>query len=214
MNRALPPGDRGNRNPDPGGPSGPARLVPGLGGLVEGTEDPPQQATPPARYPAARCGRDRRDSALDGVAALRVLGLGGLYLQTKLFADRARQIPTNGMRLPAGRFHQLFDRGARRPLQQVQDPGSFRALAGTFGRLGRFRGRGLFGPLVGRLPAFCSSAGAAAWAVDSLSVFGVFILNAPSAVITAVRTSITLVGPASKVIPRLGDGKAMVFAAR
>ena len=37
MNRALPPGDRGYRGADSGGAPGPARVVPGAGGLVGGT---------------------------------------------------------------------------------------------------------------------------------------------------------------------------------
>ena len=37
MNRALPPGDRGNRSAAPGRASGRGRAVPGAGGLVGGT---------------------------------------------------------------------------------------------------------------------------------------------------------------------------------
>ena len=150
MNRALPPGDRGYRSPDPGRPSGPARLVLGLGGLVEGTEDSPQRGTPPGRYPAARRWWDRRDSALDGVAALPVLGLGGLYLQTKLLADSARQVPTDGMRLPAGGFHQFFECRAVRPFQQFQDLRCLAALARTRFLLSGFGGFRALGRLLGR----------------------------------------------------------------
>jgi hypothetical protein len=51
-----------------------------------------------------------------------------------------------------------------------------------------------------------------AWAVASVSIFGVFIVFAPLAVITAVTTWITLVANTSKGILRQiekGDGKAM-----
>jgi DNA methylase len=65
------------------------------------------------------------------------------------------------------------------------------------------------------LLAFGSSAGATTWAVASDSIFGVFIVSAPFAVITAVRISITLLGNGSKrILTPKGDRKAMLFAAR
>ena len=129
------------------------------------------------------------------------------------------------MRLPAGGFHQLFECGAVRPFQQCQDLRCFAAFAGAFASLGRLRALWLFSAILnftgllprlalslsGRntgLPAlnvaflvgFASSAGATATGLASASMFGVFIVNAPLAVITAVRTSITRVWPGSKVI--------------
>lgn len=62
------------------------------------------------------------------------------------------------------------------------------------------------------LLAFGSSAGATARAVASVSIFGVFIVSAPSTAITAVRTSIALKCLKGKVIiPKfhLGEGLAM-----
>jgi hypothetical protein len=60
--------------------------------------------------------------------------------------------------------------------------------------------RGFRVPDVAFLLALGSSAWAMARAVASVSIFGVFIVNAPLAVITAVRTYITLVGNTSKRI--------------
>lgn len=68
MNRALPPGDCGDREADPGRASGRTRPVPGTVGLVGRSENPPKRATLPSQYPAARGGRKRRDLSLDAEA--------------------------------------------------------------------------------------------------------------------------------------------------
>jgi hypothetical protein len=172
-------------------------------------------------------------SVLDRIAALPVLGLGGRECQAQLFADRTREEPANGMRLPAGGSNQLGKCGAVRPLEQIQHLLSLDALAGTrfllgsFGRLcalWRLLGwggllpdlglqaatRGFRPPDVAFFLALGSSAGATAWAVASVSIFGVFIVFTPLAVITAVRTWITRVAHRSKRIlqnPRKAMGR-------
>jgi hypothetical protein len=75
VNRALPPGNCGDRGADPGRASGRTRPVPGTVGLVGRSENPPKRATLPSQYPAAR------DLGLDAVGALSAFRLGGLDRQ-------------------------------------------------------------------------------------------------------------------------------------
>ena len=101
----------------------------------------PERETPPGGYPAARRKRKGGNSGFDGVGALPVLALGGCDGQAHLLADSPRQEPADGMRLPAGGFHQFLGCCAAGPLQQVQDLGGLAAVAGAGGFLlafGRF----------------------------------------------------------------------------
>src|SRR5260370_485509 len=68
--------------------------------------------------------------ALDRIAALPVLALDGVYDQAHLLPHCPGKEASDGMREPAGYFHQLFCGGAARTLQQVQDFGGLAALAG------------------------------------------------------------------------------------
>src|SRR5260370_376633 len=95
-------------------------------------------------------------SGLDRVSSLSVLVLGGGDGQSEFLAYRAGQEAANRVRQPAGGLHQVLGSGAAGPFQQVQDLGSFAAVAGNlrFGdlalgaALGRFLGgRGVAGRL-------------------------------------------------------------------
>src|SRR5271170_6229314 len=100
----------------------------------------PRQEAPPSTNPAAWFEANRRGSGFDRVAALSVLALGGGHGQPHFLADSARQEPTNGMRLPAGDFHQLLGGDAARSFEQIQNPRGFAAV-GLLRALGRFLGR-------------------------------------------------------------------------
>ena len=168
----------------------------------------------------------------DRVGALPVLALGGRDGQPHLLAHGPGQEAADGMRLPAGGFHQFLGGDAARPLQQVQDLGGLAAVArlglgglGFLRALGRFLGRG------GLLPrlALGGRNGRATWRTGGLfvgfrlllaAVAGavavssaiVFMLVSPLlAVITAVTTWITLLAQKRKAILRdaAGDGMAM-----
>jgi hypothetical protein len=149
MNRALPPGDRGNRDKPQGWPSRPARIVPSAGRLVGGVAVHPCHAgkeKPPRRNPGGERWPVRFGfgSGFDGIVAGHVFAFRGFNRKAQLLADRARQVPTNGMRLPASRLHQFFECRAVRPFQQLQDLRSFAALVGAFGRLHQLRALWLF----------------------------------------------------------------------
>ena len=76
MNRPMPQGNRRDRGIDSCRTSRSSGTLPGALGLVSGTSNPPEGATPPGRNPAARK-RETRCSAFDGVGAFAVLALGG-----------------------------------------------------------------------------------------------------------------------------------------
>jgi hypothetical protein len=80
-----------------------------------------QRRTPPGKNPAARNGRDSRESGLDGVGSLPVLDLGGRYRQSEFFAHGPGQEAAHAMRLPGSRLHQLGQGRSVRPLQQFED---------------------------------------------------------------------------------------------
>lgn len=223
MNRELPPGDRGNRSSDSGWQSRPPGSVPGTRGLVRRAKDPPKGATPPGTSPAAREGQNKRDSGFERVGSFFVLAFCGRERQTHFLANRSGQEPTAALGLPGGCFHQFGERGAVRPLQSSRtfsvlvpsrEPDSFLAALAAFvplvaflagvailpdlplpGATRIFRGA-VLGVLVGS-----GSRVVAAWRACS-SAFGIVIVNSPYAVITAVRTSIALVGTTSKRILR------------
>ena len=70
-------------------------------------------------------------SAFDRVGALAVLALGRNDGQAHLPGDCPRQEPADGMRLPSAGFLQFLRGGAALPLQQIDDPGGFAAVAGA-----------------------------------------------------------------------------------
>src|SRR5271165_1742897 len=80
-----------------------------------------KRKAPPVCWPAVEHKRRRRDLGFDRVGALPVLSFGRCNRQAHLLADDARQEPANGMRLPAGDFHELLLGDPVRPLQQVED---------------------------------------------------------------------------------------------
>jgi DNA methylase len=141
MNSSLPPGNRGHRGTDPRRESGPAGPLSGAGRLEcrATSAARPNKEKPPRRNPGGRRRRACYGSRLNGIGPRTVLTLGGFHCQTQLLADRARQVPTDRMRLPAGGFYQLIECGTVRPFQQVQDLRCFAALAGAFAILGRLR---------------------------------------------------------------------------
>ena len=219
MNRALPPGDRGNRSQNSGRASRPSWAVPGPGGLFGGTQNPPERATPPGTSPAARERENRWDSGFERVDSFFALGLCGLERQAHFLANRSGQEPPHRVCLPSGRLGQILQSCAVRTTQEFQDPGRFAARAGAIGQLRRFRALWLLGVLLGRggldlaLPGATQGfrgavlgvlvasgfGAAAAWRACS-SVFGVVIVYSPCAVITAVRIWITLFAHGSKRI--------------
>jgi hypothetical protein len=138
MNRALPPGDRGDRSGAESRKWGYTGSMLSALGLVGGGVAHPERKTPPGVNPAARCERKGSVSGFDGVAALSVLALGGRNGQAHFLPYGSRKETTQGMRLPTGRFEQFLGGGAARPLQQVQDGRGFAALTGVvscaFGR--------------------------------------------------------------------------------
>src|SRR5258706_9790711 len=117
-------------------------------GLVGRASNPPKRRTPPEMNPAARWNGNWRRSAFYRVIALAVLALSGCHGKAHLLADRPRQEPAYGMRLPACCFHQFLGRGPAGPLQQFQDFGGLAAipcgsaLLLALGCFGRFLGGG------------------------------------------------------------------------
>jgi hypothetical protein len=172
MNRALPPGDRGDRSSDPRRPHGHRWLVLGAIGLVGEASDPAERRTPPEVKPAARTNVDWSGSALNRVAVLAVLALDRRDGQPHLLADCARQDAPNGMRLPVGGFHEFLHRGAARAFQQVEDLSRLAAASGGpfLSAFGRFLGGA---GLLPRLALVLRNVGAL-WRTTGL--FGGFLL--------------------------------------
>ena len=81
----------------------------------------PRQETPPGANPAARCEQERRESALDGVAPLTFLALGGRNGQPQLLTQGTADEATDAVRLPSCSLHDLGEGDAAGPFQQVQD---------------------------------------------------------------------------------------------
>jgi hypothetical protein len=79
MNRALPPGDRGYRSPDPRRESGSGRVVLGLGGLVGGIA----AAARFGRYCATVGPRSRRWRRLGVRAKAAVTGAGRAGIEAR-----------------------------------------------------------------------------------------------------------------------------------
>src|SRR5205085_11261601 len=73
-----------------------------------------------------------------GVAALPVRVPDGGDGQLHLLPDSPRKEPTNGMGLPAGGFHQVFQGGTLRSSQQAQNTSRFAALSRSRNGLRRF----------------------------------------------------------------------------
>src|SRR3984885_6195521 len=160
MNRALPARDHSNRSQTSFRQSGSRGLVLSAVRLVYRIAlAQPDKEKPPRRNPGGQCKRLRFFSALDPVAALPVLALGGCHGQSHFLADGARQEPAYGMRLPAGDFHQFFGCDAARSFEQAQYLVGFAALAGLGGlrALGRFLSRS---GLLGRLGLLLRNVGA------------------------------------------------------
>jgi hypothetical protein len=140
MNRALPPGDCGNRASDQDWASGPTRAVSGARGLVGGTQAAKRER-PPRQNPGGWHNRCFWGSTLKGIAAFSVLSLSGVDRQPHLLADGSGQETPYGMRLPAGGFHDFLQGGAAGLLQEVQDLPGLAALADACGlRLAGFLG--------------------------------------------------------------------------
>jgi hypothetical protein len=97
--------------------------------LVDGVAYP-KRTTPPDTFPAARRTRKRRDSGLDGVAALAVFRLGGLDRQAHFLANGAADETANAVRLPPSGFHQLLHSGSVPAFEQIQDFGGEATLVG------------------------------------------------------------------------------------
>src|ERR1700733_5034848 len=178
MNRALPARDHSNRSQTSFRQSGSRGLVLSAVRLVYRIAlAQPDKEKPPRRNPGGQCKRLRFSSALDRVAALPVLALGGCHGQSHFLADGARQEPAYGMWLPAGGFHQLLRCYAARPFQQFQNLVGLATLAGALRFLsafGRFLG---WGGLLGRLGLLLRNVGAL-WRDTGL--FGGFRLLARS----------------------------------
>src|ERR1035437_8141340 len=94
-------------------------------------EKPPRQNHGGQKKPT------RRPSAFQRVTALPVLDFGGRYFQAHLLAQDAGDKSPNRVSLPAGGFHEIRAGGATGALQQVQELGSFAALAAIGGLLAR-----------------------------------------------------------------------------
>jgi hypothetical protein len=101
------------------------------------------QEKPLGRNPAARKARNCEGSGFDRIAALAVFTLRRDYGVAHLFADGPREEAPDGMRLPAGRLHQVFGCDAARLLQKLEYLVGFAAIAATgfLLRFGRFLGR-------------------------------------------------------------------------
>jgi len=83
-------------------------------------------------------------SALQRIAALPVFDLGGRHFQSHLPAEHAGNESPHRVSLPAGGFHEIRAGGTSGAPQQVQEFGSFAALAAVghlLARLRRLRGR-------------------------------------------------------------------------
>jgi hypothetical protein len=83
-------------------------------------------------------------SALQRIAALSVLDLGGCHFQAHLPAKHAGNKSANRVSLPARGFHEIRAGSTPGAPQQVQEFGSFAALAAVgslLARLGRLGGR-------------------------------------------------------------------------
>jgi hypothetical protein len=128
VNRALPPGDCGDRGADPGRASGRTRPVPGTVGLVGRSENPPKRATLPSQYPAAR------DLGLDAVGALSAFRLGGLDRQAHFLADGAADETANAVRQPTGGFHQFLRRSPPSRLRRSRTFSVLKSGASSAGR--------------------------------------------------------------------------------
>jgi hypothetical protein len=148
------------------------------------------------RTRAAEEDSDWQVSALNRVAALPILALGGRNGQAHLFPQGSADEPADAVRLPASGFQQLLRGGSAGPLEQVQDLGGLAALAGYFrffaafeaagallGRGGLFfpdlplagATRGFRGATLAFLVAFGSRAVAVAGVVACSSIFVVMV---------------------------------------
>src|ERR1019366_2305111 len=132
MNATLPSGNRCYRGGDPRRQSGSTGVVPSALGLVYRVENPSRRGTPPGGNPAARRGRDGWVSGLDRVGALAVLSLRGGDRQPHLLAEGPTDEPAHGVRLPAGRLHDLLQGGSARAFHQAEDRLGLAALANAF----------------------------------------------------------------------------------
>ncbi len=65
----------------------------------------PRRETPPGANPAARMDREGPESALDGVAAVAVLALGGRNGQPQLLTQGAADEAADAVRLPSCSLH-------------------------------------------------------------------------------------------------------------
>ena len=178
---------------------------------------------PPRKNPGGHKNPIGWASVLERIAALAVRDFGRRDFQAHLPAQHARNKSPYRVSLPAGGFHEICAGGATGALQQVQELGSFAALAaagGLLARLDRLCGLvgflcpgGLFGRLalrrrdVARVCAhtrlFCRSWLPNGALTSILVAFSgtSFILISPLAAITATITSITLVASDCKRIP-------------
>jgi len=109
---------------------------------------------PPRRDPGGKCESSGWRSALDGVAPLPILTLGGGDGQPHFLADRTRQEAAHRMRLPIRGFHDLLQGGSAGPFQQFQNLfglAPWRAPVSVFGSL---RPLALLAPCFGELDLF------------------------------------------------------------
>ena len=160
MNRALPPGDLGDRSGAESGQSGYSGSMLSALGLVGGSVAHPKRKTPPGVNPAARCERKGSVSGFDGVAALSVLALGGRNGQAHFLPYGSRKEPRRecGCQLvalssslavaPPGRFSR-----SRMVAVLLPSRAPFRALLGAF-----FFGLAFF-PALPLAGATCASGG-------------------------------------------------------
>src|SRR5450631_4215267 len=152
--------DRSRRSGVDGRKSGCRSAVPDAHGLFGGGAPLTGRRTPPEWFPAARRGRDRRDSDLDGVAALSVLAFAGRYSQAHLLAQSAADESAHAMGLPGRGFHDLSQGYTARALHEVEDRFGLATLANTLclvglavaGTTGFLGGLGSFLGRAGLLP--------------------------------------------------------------
>lgn len=103
-------------------------------------EGVPETKKPP-REPGGRKETMRLALALKRVGAFPALAFGRFNVEPHLLAQRRADEPSNRMRLPLGRLHDLLHGGSARALQQLQDLCGLAALpdGGLVGLLSAFR---------------------------------------------------------------------------